>query len=83
LTIPERHARLALLLETVLPQLGEVYTGIEMHLDDAAWVGHRIAEILPMDLADKQFCLELDDPLRRLDVLAPLIEITAQSDTDH
>jgi Lon protease-like protein len=83
LTIPERHARLALLLETVLPQLGEVYTGIEMHLDDAAWVGHRLAEILPMDLADKQFCLELDDPLRRLDVLAPLIEITAQSDTDH
>jgi Lon protease-like protein len=63
--------------------LGEVYTGIEMHLDDAAWVGHRLAEILPMDLADKQFCLELDDPLRRLDVLAPLIEITAQSDTDH
>ena len=83
LTVPERHARLALLLETVLPQLGEVYTGIEMHLDDAAWVGHRLAEILPMDLADKQFCLELDDPLRRLDVLAPLIEITAQSDTDH
>jgi len=83
LTVPERHARLALLLETVLPQLGEVYTGIEMHLDDAAWVGHRLAEILPMDLADKQYCLELDDPLRRLDVLAPLIEITAQSDTDH
>jgi Lon protease-like protein len=45
--------------------------------------GHRLAEILPMDLADKQFCLELDDPLRRLDVLAPLIEITAQSDTGH
>jgi len=83
LTVPERHARLASLLETVLPQLGEVYTGIEMHLDDAAWVGHRLAEILPMDLADKQFCLELDDPLRRLDVLAPLIEITAQSDTGH
>ena len=30
---------------------------------------------LPMDLADKQFCLELDDPLRRLDVLSPLIQI--------
>ena len=83
LTVPERHARLALLLETVLPQLGEVYTGIEMHLDDAAWVGHRLAEILPIDLADKQFCLELDDPLRRLDVLAPLIEITGQPETGH
>jgi Lon protease-like protein len=73
--VPPQHARLATLLENVLPQLGEVYEGIEMHLDDAAWVGHRLSEILPMDLADKQFCLELDDPLRRLDVLSPLIQI--------
>jgi hypothetical protein len=56
----------------VLPQLGEVYTDIEMRLDDAAWVGHRLAEILPMAPAEKQNCLELDDPIRRLDVLAPL-----------
>jgi Lon protease-like protein len=70
--IPERHARLAELLGNVLPQLGEVYTDIEMHLDDAAWVGHRLAEILPIPLADKQRCLELDDPIERLDVLSPL-----------
>ncbi len=81
--IPERHQRLAQLLESVLPQLGEGYTGITMHLDDAAWVGHRLAEILPMDLADKQYCLELDDPLRRLDVLGPLIQIVDESPTDH
>jgi Lon protease-like protein len=70
--VPARHARLAELLKNVLPQLGEVYEGIEMHLDDAAWVGHRLAEILPIPLADKQACLELDDPLQRLDVLGPL-----------
>jgi Lon protease-like protein len=70
-TVPERHAHLAELLKTVLPQLGEVYTGIEMHLDDAAWVGHRLAEILPIAAAEKQFCLELDDPLQRLDFLSP------------
>ena len=52
--VPARHARLAELLRTVLPQLGEVYTDIHMRLDDAAWVGHRLAEILPMPLADKQ-----------------------------
>jgi Lon protease-like protein len=76
--VPPRHARLAALLESVLPQLGEVYTGIEMHLEDAAWVGHRLAEILPIDLADKQYCLEIDDPVQRLDVLAPLIEISEE-----
>jgi Lon protease-like protein len=71
-SVPERHARLPQLLKTVLPQLGEVYTNIHMRLDDAAWVGHRLAEILPIPLADKQLCLELDDPIQRLDVLAPL-----------
>ncbi len=70
--VPPRHARLAELLRTVLPQLGEVYTGIDMRLDDAAWVGHRLAEILPIPLADKQSYLEIDDPVERLDVLAPL-----------
>jgi hypothetical protein len=72
LSVPTRHARLAELLKTVLPQLGEVYTGIDMRLDDAAWVGHRLAEILPIELPRKQSLLEMDDPVQRLDALAPL-----------
>ncbi|HMH89174.1 MAG TPA: LON peptidase substrate-binding domain-containing protein [Steroidobacteraceae bacterium] len=74
IAVPERHARLAELLKTVLPELGEVYAGIEMHLDDAAWVGHRLAEILPIAATEKQFCLELEDPIERLDVLSPLAQ---------
>jgi Lon protease-like protein len=70
--VPERHSRLAELLKNVLPQLGEVYEGIEMRPEDAAWVGYRLAEILPIPLADKQSILELDDPIQRLDVLSPL-----------
>ena len=70
--VPSRHARLPELLKNVLPQLGEVYTDMEMHLDDAAWVGHRLAEILPIPLANKQRYLELDDPIQRLDALEPL-----------
>ena len=76
MAVPSRHARLSELLKSVLPQLGEVYTGIEMRLDDAAWVGHRLAEILPIPLTDKQSCLELDDPIERLDVLGPLVKDT-------
>ena len=70
--VPASHARLPELLKSVLPQLGEVYTDMEMRLDDAAWVGHRLAEILPIPLTDKQMCLELDDPIQRLDFLSPL-----------
>lgn len=72
LPVPARHARLADLLRSVLPQLGEVYTDIDMHLDDAAWVGHRLAEILPIPLQEKQRYLEMDDPIQRLELLAPL-----------
>jgi hypothetical protein len=74
IAVPERHAHLATLLKTVLPQLGEVYAGIEMRLDDAAWVGNRLAEILPIQASEKQFCLELNDPVERLDVLGPLAQ---------
>jgi Lon protease-like protein len=76
LPVPPRHARLAKLLSAVLPQLGEVYTGIDMRLDDAAWVGHRLAEILPIPLADKQDYLEIDDPVERLDKLASITPVT-------
>ncbi len=72
LAVPPRHARLARLLEEVLPQLGAPYADLQMRLDDAAWVGHRLAEILPIKLAEKQLYLELDDPIERLDLLAPL-----------
>jgi uncharacterized protein len=79
LPVPPRHARLAKLLSTVLPQLGEVYASIDMRLDDAAWVGHRLAEILPIPLADKQSYLEIDDPVERLDRLASLAPLTSPS----
>jgi hypothetical protein len=70
--VPERHARLPELLKTVLPQLGEAYSGVKMQLDDAGWVGFRLAEILPIAAQEKQFCLELNDPIQRLDVLKEL-----------
>ena len=74
-SVPARHAPLTELLRIVLPQLGEVYTGIDMRLDDAAWVGHRLAEILPIELSLKQRFLEMDDPIQRLDALKPLAPV--------
>jgi len=60
-------------LRHVLPELGELYAGIEPHYDDAAWVGCRLAELLPLAAADKQGLLEMTDPLARLAAIAPLI----------
>jgi Lon protease-like protein len=71
--VPPEHGHLGELLRRVLPELGEVYAGIEPRFEDAAWVGARLVEILPIELNAKQAFLEMDDPLERLAVLSPLI----------
>lgn len=71
--VPPEYRHLADLLRRVLPELGEIYAGLEQRYDDAEWVGARLIEILPLALGDKQSCLELEDPLERLSLIAPLI----------
>jgi uncharacterized protein len=71
--LPPDYMHLAALLRKVLPELGEIYQSVPKHFDDAAWVSARLAEILPINLAEKQLCLELPDPVARLERLAPFI----------
>jgi Lon protease-like protein len=56
----------------VLPAAGDVYRHVQRR-DDAAWIANRLAELLPLTLADKQTLLELSDPLERLAVLEPAV----------
>lgn len=71
--LPAEYQRLGRLMSKMLPELGELYEAVEQRLDDAAWVGYRFAEILPVSLSDKQDWLELDDPLERLALIDPLV----------
>jgi hypothetical protein len=71
--LPEEYRPLAALLESVIDDLGRLYDAIEKRYDDAAWVGCRLAEILPMPPADKQRCLELTDPVALLQFLRPML----------
>ena len=71
--VPPEHRHLADLLRRVLPELGEVYSGIEPRYEDADWVGARLVEILPIGLGDKQAGLEMEEPIEGLAVLSPLI----------
>ena len=42
----------------------------EPHLfDDAAWVGYRLSEVVPVQALARQKLLELDDPVSRLEVI--------------
>lgn len=71
--LPGEYLHLGELLRKVLPELGDLYANVPKHFSDAGWVGCRLAEILPLALSEKQYCLELDDPIVRLARLNPLI----------
>ncbi len=71
--LPDEFRPMATLLASVIDDLGRLYDAVEKRYDDAAWVGHRLAEILPMSPAEKQRCLELADPVELLAFLRPML----------
>jgi len=63
-------ALLGLLLERILEQAGGEFAGAgPAQLDQAAWVGWRLAELLPLDEEQRLVLLQEDDPHRRLEQL--------------
>jgi Lon protease-like protein len=73
LSVPGEFAFMAEALKKILPELGDFYGSVTRRFDDAAWVGHRLAELLPLATPDKQALLEMNDPVARLAALAPAI----------
>jgi uncharacterized protein len=72
--LPERFHDMARLLEGVFEDLGPHYRHVTPDFGDAGWVGCRLAELLPIDLEHKQRCLELFEPVGRLEYLEPLLK---------
>ena len=70
--VPPDQSWLTDVVMQVLPAAGETYRHVERR-DDAAWIANRLAELLPLTLADRQTLLELSDPLERLAVLEPAV----------
>ena len=56
------------LLRTIVDELGERLPPPH-RFDDAAWVGARYVELLPIPLLAKQKLLELDDVTSRLEIV--------------
>lgn len=72
--LPQEYAVYAQLLEGVIEDLGKLYDGLQKDYADAGWVGLRFAEILPLPPTEKQACLEINDPLERLDRMRAVLE---------
>src|SRR4051812_45389843 len=71
--LPADYARLGQTVRRALDELAEHYAHVEKRYDDAAWVGSRLAELLPIATSDKQALLELEDPLARLEALLSVV----------
>lgn len=53
-------------LQAIIDKVGAERFPAPARLDDAAWVGYRLCEVLPLDVRVKQELLELTDAARRL-----------------
>lgn len=68
--VPAQYGLLSTLVNHLVDQYGgQAAASGPAERDDAAWVGWRLAEFLPLELDERQQLLELDDPVRRLDQL--------------
>ena len=69
------HATLGLVLERIIEQVGgEHAKAPPARLDEASWVGWRLAELLPLQESQRQALLQMDDPHARLDRLLHWID---------
>jgi hypothetical protein len=71
--IAERHRPLLDLLRQAMEEYDPDF-GRAQELMDASWVGFRLAELLPLPQARRQWLLELTNPTLRLEALAQFIE---------
>jgi Lon protease-like protein len=61
------------MLQTIIERVGAEHFPAPVRLDDAAWVGYRLAEVLPLDAREKQELLEITDSTARLERLRALL----------
>jgi Lon protease-like protein len=76
LPLPDEYQEMASILAGVLEDLGRLYESLDKHFDDASWVTSRFVEILPIDLEEKQRCLEQSDTLERLRIVREVLDAT-------
>jgi uncharacterized protein len=75
--IAEKFVACQRLLERIVSEHGERLFARPFLLDSSAWVGARLAEVLPLPAATRQKLLELGDGQQRLEVLQRLLAESA------
>ena len=72
--VPPECGLLATILERFHEQAGGEYARVDRgRYDDAAWVGYRLAEALPLEESERQLLLQASEPIERLMQLMHLL----------
>jgi len=71
--LPQRFVSYADMVSEMMEEMGHPYTTLPKQFDDAGWVSNRLAELLPIALVQKQYFLQLDDPMERLERLGAIL----------
>lgn len=71
--LPDGYAGMAVLLHELLEQQPDYYRDLPKRYGDASWVGCRYAELLSLNVPQKQEFLEMEDAMGRLEVLRPVL----------
>jgi uncharacterized protein len=72
--VPERYEALTVLLTDLMEKIGAEHFPQPQRLGDAAWLGNRLCELLPVEPERKQILLEMRDPLAVLAELEQLLK---------
>ncbi|MEW5967573.1 MAG: LON peptidase substrate-binding domain-containing protein [Pseudomonadota bacterium] len=72
--IPEDLALAVQILRHIVGEVGVDRFPAPLAFDDAAWVGFRLSEVLPLKLSVKQNLLEMNDSVMRLRILAEFLK---------
>jgi Lon protease-like protein len=79
-SIPPQYGPAAKLLRDIIAKIGGQYAELEPHYDDPLWVSGRLAELLPIELLQKQHLLQMDDSLQRLERLCAMWDCMESED---
>jgi Lon protease-like protein len=72
--VPEELELAVEILRGIIDELGAARFPAPLAFDDAAWVGFRLSEILPLKLGVRQNLLEMNDSVTRLRILTEFLK---------
>lgn len=72
--LPDEYLHLVDVLRRLIDSAGHHYTNLTKRYADAGWVANRLVELLPIEMAHKQLFLEMDEPLKKLQLLSEMLD---------